>query len=479
MKNIIVLILLTVVCSCSNTPETLNNDSSCTGCHQMALDKSHQLSCVQCHNGNKDSHEQESAHVGLITKPAHPKSMQRTCGPCHSSLIPSIERTSHFTLRNMTNLVRQAFGATENLESFLQTVGVEDIDNKLQLADDLLRRRCFRCHVFSSGDDFPAVKHGTGCAACHLQYFDSQLKSHQFTKPSDAQCLSCHYGNYVGFDYYGYFEQDYHKEYRTPFPASGTANPPYGIEFHLLVPDVHRQQGMQCIDCHSGDELMGDGPKPSCAGCHDRAVLKARLPVRVTLKNGGYTFQDSTGELHPLPLLQHPVHQKYKTVAECQSCHAQWTFNDGTSHFFREDTDDFDRWEPYTVQGNREIQILLQNNTNFDKPELPNEMQDMISGEKVEGIWLKGYTERRWEGLPLGRNSQGRIAPVRRILDMRLTWVDDDEAVRFDSVSSENTTGGFLPYVPHTTGPAGAYSEERIADYLFRESKSKSPRTLQ
>jgi len=480
LRNIFFLLSLPIIiCSCSNDLPEATKKSGCTACHQLELDTAHQQLCSSCHSGNNNNSDQATAHKGLVPQPAYPDNMQQNCGSCHNDIVAQLQKSTHFTLKKLTNLTRYAFGTNETLENFRSTPKAEEIENKLALVDDLLRRRCFRCHLFSPGDDYPAVRHGTGCAACHLLFSNGRLQSHRFVSPGDRQCLSCHYGNYVGFDYYGNFERDYQKEYRTPFAVSGKNDPPYGVESHQLSADIHQQRGMQCIDCHSGKEIMSGGEKPTCAGCHDRSLLEITLPARVTTDTGKqYTLLDVNGKTHDIPLLQNPVHLKYKTMVACQSCHAQWTYNDGTVHFFREDTDEYDRWEPYIVQGDHEIQILLENNTDYNKTELPNTMKDQLSGDAEKGIWLKGYTERRWEGFPLGKDSQGVIVPLRRILDMRLTWLDEDEEVQFDSVASQSVNHGFRPYVPHTTGPAGAYSVQRIAAYLARESQLPSgPKT--
>ena len=160
----------------------------------------------------------------------------------------------HFTLAREVNLVRKAFGAKETLSGLTQIPVADAPKDPLQLADDLLRRRCLRCHPYSSGDPYPYVNHGTGCAVCHLDFTDGAPTSHTFlATPGDKQCLQCHYGNWVGADYYGRFEHDFNTEYRTPYTTKESFTRPYGVEYHQLAPDIHQQKGMICVDCHSGD----------------------------------------------------------------------------------------------------------------------------------------------------------------------------------------------------------------------------------
>jgi hypothetical protein len=468
MTRIVFAFLFLLLGGCSqDLPETPQS-AGCAHCHAMQLDSNHRLACSACHHGNDKTTDKALAHQGLIAQPAHPDNMQESCGSCHEQIVAELQHATHFTLQKLTNDFRQAFGATEKLDNFRQTPAPDDITTELDLADDLLRRRCLRCHLYSRGDDYPAVSHGTGCAACHLAYRNGELLIHKFGKPGDNQCLSCHYGNYVGFDYYGRFEHDYHKEYRTPFTVSGSKERPYGVEFHPLLADIHQQRGMQCIDCHSGEEIMAQGHRLLCADCHKQDHLKDdALPPRITRQDQAYILLDARGKTHPVPIMHHPLHARYADSVSCQVCHAQWAFADGTVHFLRQDSDEYDRWEPYIVQGDSELEALLRNNTDFEKDELPNEMTDKINGEAFAGIWLKGYTERRWETVVLGRDEKGIIVPMRRLLDYRLSWVDEDEEVRFDSVPSHASSRGFRPYVPHTTGPAGPFCENRITAFLM------------
>ena len=44
------------------------------------------------------------------------------------------------------------------------------------------------------------------------------MQSHAFSTPTDKQCLSCHYGNYVGGDYYGRYEHDFTGNTAPPTP---------------------------------------------------------------------------------------------------------------------------------------------------------------------------------------------------------------------------------------------------------------------
>lgn len=467
------------------SPAVEPEQKGCRCCHpdaQIKLDKAHDFSCSTCHLGNDTGIDGQSAHLDLIAQPAHPASMKQTCGQCHSRQAAGVISSLHFTLADKVNLVRKSFGAEESLANLTQIPIEENPATPLQLADDLLRRRCLRCHPYSSGDPYPLVGHGTGCAACHLDFRDGSPVSHTFlATPGDKQCLQCHYGNWVGADYHGRFEHDFNEEYRTPYFTSASASQaggrPYGIEYHQLTPDIHQQRGMICIDCHSGGALMNtqQADPIHCRDCHLRQRLETSLPVNVSRSRETYLLH-SKGDntLHELPLMRHPAHTAYQDSIDCQVCHAQWAFNDTGIHLLRNDTSEQDAFWRLTTQGSWEVEQILTSNLSPDNSALlPPTMSDKINGEKKQGIWHQGYTMRRWETIQLGRDLNGRISVMRPVLDLYLSWIDKDHRVRFDGITGESAGKGLRPYTPHTTGPAGMFYRQRLEEFYRMEKGEK------
>jgi hypothetical protein len=467
------LLCLILLAACQeNKPLKAPAAKGCIACHAVKLDKNHDLACTSCHQGNGNAAEKNTAHLGLIGQPAHPEAMAASCGKCHPAEVKNIQQTSHFTLKNLVNRVRHAFGATADLQSLTEIPITAEPKDSIGLADDLLRRRCLRCHLYFKGDDYPSVTHGTGCAACHLAFRDGKLSSHQFlASPGDRQCLSCHYGNTVGFDYYGRFEHDLNQEYRTPYTTREEHFRPYGVEYHELAADIHKQRGLSCTDCHSGRELMQPGrPGPSCADCHDGKALAQRLPDRIQKKGSGYLFLAGPEKKeHPLPLMTDPAHKLAEGKIACQVCHAQWSFNDQGKYFLRSDTDDFSEWDRLTTQGSSEVTKILSNNTDSLKEELPPTMTDKIQFKKQGGLWYKGYGMRRWETLVVARDENGVLSVVRPLLDYSISWRDKDGRVRFDSRHTRADNDGFSPYTPHTTGKAGIFFLYRLNNLNLNE----------
>jgi len=436
----------------ATSENSAGKDERCLQCHAVELDEAHLFACSDCHEGDGTADDQEKAHAGLVARPAHPDRMDRYCGPCHRQ-THDLKKSRHFTLAGEVNLVRSALGSTERIAEPTEIPDAVNASTLQALGDDMLRRRCLRCHLYSNGDRYPETVRGTGCAACHLAYSKGKLVSHRFVaRPRDEECLHCHYANFVGADYYGRFEHDYNWEYRTPFQPEGFSLRPYGVEYHQLVPDVHQQAGMACIDCHGGAQLMGtkgggkeDKGSVACTDCHRQKGEE----VKVRTRRGG---QDLTA-----PGLKNPAHERYGGKVGCAVCHAQWSFFDDGTHLLRLDVMDYSPWGDLTVQSSHEVELQLDEDLygsgGFDKPF----MQDKFSGDNRLGLWLKGFGQRRWERQVTCTDDRGRLQVCRPELDLYLSYVNADEQTIFDSVPAPLGGKRLLPYVPHTTGKAGMY----------------------
>ncbi len=240
---------------------------------------------------------------------------------------------------------------------------------------------------------------------------------------------------------------------------------PMVLENHDLSPDIHQQRGLVCIDCH---QKTGHQQQSTlrCSTCHEWKPGKSPLPLdnlEVRDKTLVLTSR-ATGKSFPIPLLQHPAHQQYGNTVACQVCHAQWSFNDSTTHLLLSRTTDYEPWERLTVQGSSEVEARLDDSLYGSSSEALPSMRDGLSGQSRPGIWYQGFTQRRWEQMIVDKDTDGIIKIFRPILDLRLSFVDDDGTVRFD-----NSTGihnGLRPYTPHTTGHAGAFYRDRFKHLL-------------
>lgn len=440
--------------------------TGCQGCHaHVRLDSNHDFACIDCHQGSSGTSEKQAAHADLLARPAAPANMAKVCGKCHAQEAERCAQSAHFTLKNEVNLIRSHF-------SLAPLAGLTAIperssppENKEQLVDDLLRRHCLRCHVYTVGDNYPYVRRGLGCAACHLSTSKGKLDSHAFILPNERQCLSCHYGNRVGSDFAGMHEHDYSDDFRSPQVTLRPFLRPYGVEQHDLAQDIHRQRGLTCIDCHSGAELSGQQQAVRCADCHEPD--KALLLHNVRKHDNGRLILTARqdGKEHLIPMLTHPAHAQYGDKVACQVCHGQWSFNDQTTHLLLTYSEDTDDWESLAVQSNFAAEQFLTGEAY--SPVMP----DTLTGQSKAGLWLQGYSLRRWEQMLIRRDADGMIKVFRPVLDLRLSAAAADGTVLAGLDNLVGSDDGLLPYTPHTTGPAGLFYEQRFR-HLWQEKNS-------
>ena len=167
---------------------------------------------------------------------------------------------------------------------------VAALDN---LSGELYRKFCARCHIARQNDADDGAGHPAGCAACHMPYGDAATyhggdramrgkmphsPTHQLRglPPMDA-CTRCHNrSGRIGLSYQGLNDGNnglVPTRAGLPGPVAGGE----GRSFTHIAPDVHFEGGMECIDCHTSREIMGDGYAAAdmhgqleirCENCH-------------------------------------------------------------------------------------------------------------------------------------------------------------------------------------------------------------------
>lgn len=171
----------------------------------------------------------------------------------------------------------------------------ESIEASDELAGELYRKFCSRCHLARADEEPDAAGHPSGCAACHFPFGDGDVYAgmdpsmkgkgpHSATHamaglPSMEACERCHHrSGRTSLSYRGL--QDGNNALvptreGLPGPVGGTE----GRTFTHIAPDVHFAAGMECIDCHTSREIMGDG--------YAHADMAAQLEIRCEDCHGG------------------------------------------------------------------------------------------------------------------------------------------------------------------------------------------------
>ncbi len=151
-----------------------------------------------------------------------------------------------------------------------------------------LRQECLRCHTGGKGRNRRGDYRGIGCASCHVPYsneglYEGKDKSiptqehghmlvHAIQSSRDVKvevndvnysgvpvetCTTCHNrGKRIGVSYQGLMET----EYKATFDAQGNGQPKLHTKRYLhLTEDIHYSKGMLCQDCHTSNDMHGDG----------------------------------------------------------------------------------------------------------------------------------------------------------------------------------------------------------------------------
>jgi hypothetical protein len=456
------------------------------------MDHSHAIACVRCHGGDAATQDKQKAHTNLFPDPGDLRVAQKTCGQCHPEETTRVLHSSMALAPRMINHTRFAFGAQENSSARYAVRDVEWLKQvphpgaSSNLGDDLLRRSCLRCHLYTAGSSRAGERRGQGCSACHVanpNAPDNKLLAHRIIRNvGTTACLKCHNSNHVGADYVGLFEKDSERGFRSPFVQGRQPPGIYGSEQHRLTADIHFQAGMGCADCHILDEIHGTGLVPksatrgvgiSCEGCHVNgshpAIVKKPDGVMTLATGGGRTIPKWNAELIPHRVREH--RQKLK----CSACHAAWSFQDYGLHLMLEERADYWKWAPTAAQNDPQIQELLYRNIGTEAELIPKESgtmparpedqweppftRDWLNNELRPGAWFRGFTARRWSRPTLGLDNFGKVSVMRPMYQYIISHVDADQNLLVDR-HIPRTGGGFPalinnPYTPHTTARFG------------------------
>jgi hypothetical protein len=500
----------------------LESSQGCLHCHRgiEEISSNHKFRCTQCHGGNRRAKTLPQAHKDLVANPSDLDHAAKFCGKCHAQQIKMVEQSAMTTAKGIINTTRYAWGAqpydkakyslrpnAEALETLLPLAGKE------HPVDSFLRTKCLRCHVQGESPHRSGDYRATGCASCHMVYGNDGLTltqdravqsqqqtyaqenktrfqqghasqslknkrgypvMHKFTLaiPS-VQCEHCHNANGVGNEFEGLLRKPA-RPHLTGTKTDFEKPVLYGSEHELLLPDIHRERGMHCIDCHGtngiketpGSPGMHSQIKIRCKDCHGThskepaefllvqsdpnttEILKSvnrnsnlrkkiqagniilvssdgvRMPHIKRDKKQWVLYSKVTGKKHVIPILknikQPPAHQvnKHMTSMECHTCHARWSASDWGMHLIKEPSLDLDKWKNWSFSDPTLQQLLSQKN----EQAAPGKMLDWltaksnpdgIDGTWVDGLWWDIFTETGWKDMILGKNAQEKYTVMK------------------------------------------------------------------
>ena len=485
---------------------TFAEDGKCLTCHEgiekiSEVEGMNHLTCVDCHKGNAAAMTEEEAHKGMYANPSDFRVIHETCGTCHPEEVENNMKSLHSTSAGKISGTRYDWGAQGRDGIYANKAVVDDTpEGKYAVAelkelpyydpskpesatntpaDDYLRNQCLRCHLWSDGHQRDGDYRASGCAACHVLYSDAGLYEggdkaidktkkdrpmfHRITnKVNETQCIHCHNrGGRTGVSYIGTMESD---GYGTPWTASGGKQGKlHGKNYNHLQADLHFDKGMTCIDCHSKQDLHGDGNiyvkkwqavEIECEDCHGTMQTTSNLksswgnPLTNLKKKDDKIILTAklTGKEHVVPQVvnaQYSANGKVAHIAvpahmnsmECYTCHGTWAPQCYGCHAKQDISKPNGDWLTAKDGGD------------------PSMASHKDNRQKTAYSWDESRSYVRWETPIIGWNSEGKISTYIPGCQAIFTQVDGDKPiVNNKTFTTVDGTSGIAtnPIQPHT-----------------------------
>ena len=253
-------------------PTLTGQPEYCITCHAdlPEISASHPVEtfgCVSCHGGERLALDADLAHSTMRggANPSDLAVVEASCGGsnCHSGseaddrhhiqrVTTSIQSTYAGAIAN----IRFTFGAQTSLTPLYGIDAVTDDETqtgiKSLLTFDPLNEtnpsiqkfgeNCLTCHINAAPREGDAYARQTGCSACH------SVGEHKLTTAIPyTQCNACHNRGNYDLRTMTFVE-------RTDHPTSRLAD-----YYQPIAQFTQCEYTLDCVDCHTRDEVMGDG----------------------------------------------------------------------------------------------------------------------------------------------------------------------------------------------------------------------------
>jgi len=304
------------------TPTLTGQPEYCLTCHAdlPEISASHPIEtfgCVSCHGGERLALDADLAHSTMRggANPSDLAVVEASCGGtnCHSGSeaddrhhIQRVTTSVQSTYAGAIASIRYTFGAQTDLNAHFGISAVTDDETRTGIKSLLafdpfsetnpsiqkFGENCLTCHLHAEPREGEAYARQTGCAACHSPRPQSgeglgvRAQVHTLTTAIPyTQCNACHNrGNYDLRTMTFTERSDYPTIRPSDYPTTRLQNYYQPISQFTLC-----EYTLDCIDCHTRGEVMGDGDihkdqasieYVQCKTCHG---TPAELPITKTL----------------------------------------------------------------------------------------------------------------------------------------------------------------------------------------------------
>jgi len=488
---ILVIILLT---GCSPWS---GKTTTCEACHRgLEHASSTHPSCVSCHGGDDRSPDKKVSHRGMFgpKNPSDPDHWEKSCGACHFYQLGRMRSNLMYTTTGMIKNIQLTWeGENGRLyagrgDRVFDAQGQERrLDNVADLdhiSGELFRKFCSQCHVGVESADVYSASHASGCAACHFPYNDKATyegkdptvkgqspysAGHKLEKLPDNQvCFRCHNrSGRIALSYAGLNDGNNSlvpTKDGLPGPKliSGNRNATH------IAPDVHFAAGMDCIDCHTSRDVMGDGyayenmyhqTEIACEDCHGGAevpryreitresdeALRESRSYKVQMRPGMKMILTAKGRAYSNVYYRDEV---VYVLGKRSGKLFQSKVITGTAEHT---VVGHDRMECYACHS-RTVAQCYGCHTTYDKTKIG---MDFIKDMVTPGRFSETEDYRMLYPFPLALNQRGRISPVTPGCQTFITVIEaDGSASKKEYVAQYKGKQQlrFAPFYSHNTG---------------------------
>jgi hypothetical protein len=476
-----------------------DNTSSCVKCHSgiEAVSATHDFDCGDCHEGDSKAMDPDMAHKDMLggKNPASAQVWDETCGVCHEFQLKRVKSTIMYTNTGMIKNIMIAWGeeyadlyavyADDAYADNGSPMNLDTVKNLDSITGKLYRKFCGSCHVASVLDYGYRSHKSTGCSVCHYEHNDygtyeggdtamrglsSYPETHAMNAlPTDKSCESCHNrSGRMSLSYRGMYDGN-SSLVPTKYGEPGPDIHSEARSIRHMPPDIHHEGGMECIDCHTAYEIMGDGyyyenmykqAEISCENCHgtgeslpetepalreenrafaDSVNYKQLIPngAQMALTDKGrifsnvfrqgddyYLMKKRSGEIIPIKTVKDSASHNVTghDRLECISCHSRVVIQCYGCHTF------------YDEGGT---------------------MYDFVNDTQTPGAFTEKEDLRTFYPFPLAINQKGKISPVTPGCQTFFTHIGEDgEYIKKDYILDFRNAKmlKFAPFYGHNTG---------------------------
>ena len=474
------------------------SQSSCVRCHKGIEHASRNHGeCVSCHGGKPLEEVKEKAHQGVfgIANPEYIGRWENGCAPCHRYQFERMKSNLMYTAAGMIRNTQLTWEGEDGNSYTTHGEEQNDAGGKLfspkpvaelnNLSGELYRKFCARCHVGAETSGVYGASHAAGCAACHFPWNDTATyegrdttmkgraghsASHAMTALPDTQvCSRCHNrSGRIAFSYQGLYDGN---NALVPTRA-GEAGPEMTSGARSLThiaADVHFAAGMECIDCHTSRDVMGDGyayrnmylqTEIACEDCHGGAANVPRY--REIHRENDEALRESKNYKQPMRsgmrMIQTSKGRSYSNVFYRDGAIWLQGKRSGKLHRSKVVTGTPEhtiaghgRLECYACHSRTSVQCYGCH-TRYDKGK--NGM-DFIKGGETPGAFSETEDYRMLYPFPLALNQRGRISPVTPGCQTFVTVAEADGSLSKTEYVSKfrgKQQLRFAPFYSHNTG---------------------------